>query len=96
MANEISGLSDNLKTARAGVNNLDNVEIENLTEELEKVLIKAPVDGTVTEVNAKKGQAPAGAVAKIETIDTLRIESQVKEYDKNSVSVGTNVSHQTQ
>ena len=91
VANEISGLSDNLKTARAGVNNLDNVEIENLTEELEKVLIKAPADGTVTEVNAKKGQAPAGAVAKIETIDTLRIESQIKEYDKNSVSVGTNV-----
>lgn len=91
VANEISGLSDNLKTARAGVNNLDNVEIENLTEELEKVLIKAPADGTVTEVNAKKGQAPAGSVAKIETIDTLRIESQVKEYDKNSVSVGTNV-----
>lgn len=91
VANEISGLSDNLKTARSGVNNLDNVEIENLTEELEKVLIKAPADGTVTEVNAKKGQAPAGAVAKIETIDTLRIESQVKEYDKNSVSVGTNV-----
>ena len=91
VANEISGLSDNLKTARAGVNNLDNVEIENLTKELEKVLIKAPADGTVTEVNAKKGQAPAGSVAKIETIDTLRIESQVKEYDKNSVSVGTNV-----
>ena len=91
VANEISGLSDNLKTARAGVNNLDNVEIENLTEELEKVLIKAPADGTVTEVNAKKGQAPAGAVAKIETIDSLRIESQIKEYDKNSVSVGTNV-----
>lgn len=91
VANEISGLSDNLKTARAGVNNLDNVEIENLTKELEKVLIKAPVDGTVTEVNAKKGQAPAGSVAKIETIDTLRIESQIKEYDKNSVSVGTSV-----
>ena len=91
VANEISGLSDNLKTARAGVNNLDSVEIENLTKELEKVLIKAPVDGTVTEVNAKKGQAPAGAVAKIETIDSLRIESQIKEYDKNSVSVGTNV-----
>ena len=89
VANEISGLSDNLKTARAGANNLDSVEIENLTEELEKSLIKAPADGTVTEVNAKEGQAPAGPVAKIETIDTLRIESQVKEYDKNSVAVGT-------
>lgn len=89
VANEISGLSDNLKTARAGANNLDSVEIENLTEELEKSLIKAPADGTVTEVNAKLGQAPAAAVAKIETIDTLRIESQVKEYDKNSVAVGT-------
>ena len=89
VANEISGLSDNLKTARAGANNLDSVEIENLTEELEKSLIKAPTDGTVTEVNAKEGQAPAAAVAKIETIDTLRIESQVKEYDKNSVAVGT-------
>lgn len=89
VANEISGLSDNLKTAKAGANNLDSVEIENLTEELEKSLIKAPADGTVTEVNAKEGQAPAGPVAKIETIDTLRIESQVKEYDKNSVTVGT-------
>ena len=89
VANEISGLSDNLKTARAGANNLDKVEIENLTEELEKSLIKTPADGTVTEVNAKLGQAPAGPVAKIETIDTLRIESQVKEYDKNSVAVGT-------
>ncbi|WP_019125022.1 efflux RND transporter periplasmic adaptor subunit [Peptoniphilus grossensis] len=89
VANEISGLSDNLKTAKAGANNLDRVEIENLTEELEKSLIKAPTDGTVTEVNAKEGQAPAAAVAKIETIDTLRIESQVKEYDKNSVAVGT-------
>lgn len=89
VANEISGLSDNLKTAKAGANNLDSVEIENLTEELEKSLIKAPADGTVTEVNAKEGQAPAGPVAKIETIDTLRIESQVKEYDKNSVAVGT-------
>lgn len=89
VANEISGLSDNLKTAKAGANNLDRVEIENLTEELEKSLIKAPADGTVTEVNAKEGQAPAAAVAKIETIDTLRIESQVKEYDKNSVAVGT-------
>lgn len=89
VANEISGLSDNLKTAKAGANNLDVVEIENLTEELEKSLIKAPADGTVTEVNAKEGQAPAAAVAKIETIDTLRIESQVKEYDKNSVAVGT-------
>ena len=89
VANEISGLSDNLKTAKAGANNLDSVEIENLTEELEKSLIKAPADGAVTEVNAKEGQAPAAAVAKIETIDTLRIESQVKEYDKNSVAVGT-------
>ena len=89
VANEISGLSDNLKTARAGANNLDVVEIENLTEELEKSLIKAPADGTVTEVDAKLGQAPAGPLAKIETIDTLRIESQVKEYDKNSVAVGT-------
>ena len=89
VANEISGLSDNLKTAKAGANNLDSVEIENLTEELEKSLIKAPADGTVTEVNAKEGQAPAAAVAKIETIDTLRIESQVKEYDKNSVTAGT-------
>lgn len=91
VANEISGLRDNLKTSRAGANNLDNVEIENLSEELEKVMIKAPADGTVTEVPAKEGQVPTGYLAKIETIDKLRIESQVKEYDKNSISVGTQV-----
>lgn len=89
--NEISGLQDNLKTARASANNLDSVEIENLTEELEKVMIKAPADGTITEVNAKEGQVPTAALAKIETVESLRIESQIKEYDKNSISVGTQV-----
>lgn len=91
VANEISGLRDNLKTSQAGANNFDNVEIENLSEELEKVMIKAPADGTVTEVPAKEGQVPTGYLAKIETIDKLRIESQIKEYDKNSISVGTQV-----
>lgn len=91
VANEISGLRDNLKTSQAGANNLDNVEIENLSEELEKVMIKAPADGTVTEVPAKEGQVPTGYLAKIETIDKLRIESQIKEYDKNSIKVGTEV-----
>lgn len=89
--NEISGLSDNLKTAKASANNLDSVEIENLTEELEKVMIKAPADGTITEVNAKEGQVPTADIAKIETVESLRIESQIKEYDKNSISVGTQV-----
>lgn len=91
VANEISGLRDNLNTAKAGVNNLDEVEIENLSQELDKIMIKAPADGTVTEVPAKEGQVPTGYLAKIETIDKLRIESQVKEYDKNSISVGTEV-----
>lgn len=91
VANEISGLRDNLKTTQAGANNLDNVEIENLSEELEKVMIKAPADGTVTEVPAKEGQVPTGYLVKIETIDKLRIESQIKEYDKNSIKVGTEV-----
>lgn len=68
VANEISGLSDNLKTARAGVNNLDKVEIENLTEELEKVLIKAPADGTVTEVNAKKVKHQLGQWQKLKLL----------------------------
>lgn len=89
--NEISGLSDNLKSAKASANNLDSVEIENLTEELEKVLIKAPADGTITEVNAKEGQVPTAALAKIETVESLRIESQIKEYDKNSIKVGSQV-----
>ena len=89
--NEISGLSDNLKTAKASANNLESVEIENLTEELEKVLIKAPADGTITEVNAKEGQVPTAALAKIETVESLRIESQIKEYDKNSIDVGSQV-----
>ena len=91
VANEISGLRDNLNTAKAGANSTDEVEIENLSEELEKVMIKAPADGTITEVPAKEGQVPTGYLAKIETIDKLRIESQIKEYDKNAISVGTEV-----
>ncbi|MBU5669793.1 HlyD family efflux transporter periplasmic adaptor subunit [Peptoniphilus sp. MSJ-1] len=89
--NEISSLSDNLNTTRANANNVDNVEIANLTEELDKTLIRATADGTITELNAKEGEVPTGPVAKIETVNTLRIESQVKEYDRNSIKVGTEV-----
>lgn len=89
--NEISSLSDNLNTTRANANNVDSVEIANLTEELDKTLIRATADGTITELNAKEGEVPTGPVAKIETVNTLRIESKIKEYDRNSIKVGTEV-----
>lgn len=89
--NEINTLRDGVKTASAGLNNADGVDLKYLAQDLEKTVIKAPTDGTVTKLTAKAGMTPTEAVAKIETVKSLKIESHVKEFNVKQVQVGTKV-----
>lgn len=89
--NEISNLRDGVNQAQAGKNNMDQEEIKFLTESLDQTLIKAPVSGTVTQVKAKVGQTPVEALVRVETVNTLRVDSHIKEYNINDVHVGTKV-----
>lgn len=86
---EISSLQRALAIAQAGGDNtISQVQLKFLKEDLEKSLLKAPIEGTVTEVNLVQGQVPNNYAVKIETVDRLIIESQVKEFDVNEVKVG--------
>lgn len=89
--NEISMLRDALNTANANSNNLDEVELKYLNEELEKTKIRALKDGTITKIDAKEGEVPKSAIARIETVNKLKIESLIKEYNVKDVKVGTKV-----
>ncbi|WP_036729532.1 HlyD family efflux transporter periplasmic adaptor subunit [Peptoniphilus mikwangii] len=90
--NEINALKNNLKTAGAnGDTTVNSIELKNLYQDLERTVIKAPMDGTITEKNLIQGQVPTDYVAKIETIDRTIVESQIKEFDLNRVKVGMNV-----
>lgn len=86
---EISSLQRALAIAQAGGDNtISQVQLKFLKEDLEKSLLKAPIEGTVTEVNLVQGQVPNNYAVKIETVDRLIIESQVKEFDVNEVKKG--------
>lgn len=89
--NEISMLRDALNTANANSNNLDEVELKYLNEELEKTKIRALKDGTITKIDAKEGEVPKSAIARIETVNKLKIESLIKEYNVKDVKIGTKV-----
>lgn len=88
--NEIKTLKDGVKQAQAQATN-SNSELKYLKESLDKTIVKAPVSGTITKVSGKVTQVPTEAIARIETVDTLRVESHIKEFNKNDVKVGTKV-----
>lgn len=89
---EINALRNSLNSAAASADNsLNYVDIKYLEEDLEETVIKALIDGTITNLNMIKGQAPTDYVAKIETINRIIVESQVKEFDINRVYVGMKV-----
>lgn len=88
--NEINSLRDSLKQAQAGAPS-SNSELKYLKESLDKTIVKAPVSGTITKVSGKETQVPTEAVVRIETVDTLRVESHIKEFNKNDVKAGTKV-----
>ena len=89
--NDIANLKDGVKQAQAGQNNMDQADLKFLKESLDQTLVKAPVSGTITQLNGKLGQVVADSLARVETVDTLRVESHIKEYNINDVKVGSQV-----
>ncbi len=87
--NEINALKSNLSIANSGADNgVNNVDLKNLYEDLEKTVVKAPISGTVTEQNMIKGQVPTNYLAKIDTVDRIIVKSKIKEFDLNNLKVG--------
>lgn len=89
---EINSLKNALKSAKvSGDNTINVVDIKYIKEDLDKTVITADKEGTITQLNMVIGQVPTSHLAKIETTDRLIIETKIKEFDVNKVKVGLEV-----
>jgi RND family efflux transporter MFP subunit len=71
------------------------VTLEKQKQNLTNSTITAPVDGTVTAVNAKVGTNASGTLFQIDDLDNLIVEAEVKEYDVGDVTAGKKVEVKT-
>ncbi|WP_278244965.1 efflux RND transporter periplasmic adaptor subunit [Clostridium botulinum] len=69
-------------------NKSERVALENKKKELDECTIKAPVDGTITTVNATVGNPSTGTLFKIEDLNNLIIKASIKEVDIANIKVG--------
>lgn len=84
----ISG-QDQVDTAKLNTNFEDQwMQINQLKEDLEDAIVKAPVSGTVTAVFAKEGGSGQGMLFVIEDTGKLKIDTKIKEYDIAAVTTG--------
>lgn len=90
-SDQIEDLRRNLKEASQGGSPTESLSIQYLRDQLQDTSIKAPIDGTITDVNMTLGEVPEGFVAKIETVDRTLVHSSVKEYDINTITEGMDV-----
>lgn len=77
------------ETAETNYNNKSQrIALEKQQSELEKCQIKAPIDGTVTVVNAVVGNPGTGILFEIENLEAMEIKASIKEVDIVNVKVG--------
>lgn len=69
-------------------NKSQSIGIEKQKKQLEDCIIKAPIDGTITSVDAIVGSPGAGILFKIEDLKDVTISAKIKEVDIANVKVG--------
>lgn len=74
----------------------NNIEIQKAALEKQKDTLKnakitAPIDGTVTMVNAKEGGSAAGLLFVVEDTDNLIVSTNIGEYDIDKIKTGQEV-----
>ena len=88
----ISTYEDKVKSAQLSTNFNDQwIAIQKLEDEYQKGVITAPVSGTVTAVTAVEGGSGNGQLFVIQDSDNLKIVTNIKEYDIDTVSIGDKV-----
>lgn len=87
---EISTLNQGLKTARANANNSQaKTELNNLYDDIENAKVKAPVSGIISSIKFEEGQVPSNELAEIQSTDSIKIRSKIKEYDVEKIKIGS-------
>ena len=91
-------LDTNAETKSGAVNGTYEIDktVEDLGKALEDASVKAPMSGTVTEINYKAGDTYAGdALITIEDTSSYKIEASVDEYDIYKIKPGQKVLFKT-
>jgi HlyD family secretion protein len=81
------------KTTNTSKNTIESqkASLEKQKQTLNNAKITAPIDGTVTLVNAKENASPSGVLFVIEDTDNLVVSTEIGEYDIAAVNVGQDV-----
>lgn len=82
--------SKNTSTQKNDVE-LQRIALEKLKKTMQDSKITAPIDGTVTLVNANEGGSSAGLLFVIEDTENLIVSTQIGEYDLSAVKPGLEV-----
>ena len=69
-------------------NKSQRITLEKQQSELEKCQVKAPIDGTITVVNAVVGNPGTGTLFEVENLDNMEVKTSIKEVDIANVKVG--------
>lgn len=81
-----------VKSAQLNTNFGDQwISIQKMESDLEKAVVTAPVSGTVTAVYAAEGGSGSGKLFVIQETDSLKVITNIKEYDIDMVSTGDRV-----
>jgi len=78
---------DNLQAARLGLSSAQ-IDLQMAKDTLDKLTLTAPFDGTVTAVHVDVGEAAAGPVVEMATMDHLEVVLDVDEVDVGQLKVG--------
>lgn len=88
-AQDLDVAKSGYETAETAYNNKSQrIALEKQQSELEKCQIKAPIDGTVTVINAVVGNPGTGNLFEIENLDNMEVKASIKEVDIANVKVG--------
>ncbi|MEG0615683.1 MAG: efflux RND transporter periplasmic adaptor subunit, partial [Oscillospiraceae bacterium] len=67
------------------------LELDKLKKDMAECTITAPISGTVTDISAEEGSVPNGVIFMVEDTETLKITTEVNEYDIANIDVGMKV-----
>ena len=91
----IASMKDNVENSKLAVqsNSLATAtQINAYKEQIENGIVKSTVNGTVTNINVKKGDIYTGStIARIEGTEEFIIEAEIDEYDIPDIEVGMKV-----
>jgi multidrug efflux pump subunit AcrA (membrane-fusion protein) len=88
-AQDLETAKNSYETAETASNNKSQrIALEKQQSELEKCEVKAPIDGTVTVINAVVGNPGTGNLFEIENLDNMEVKASIKEVDIANVKVG--------